>query len=1206
MIRRTVSLLFAASLLSLAVASTSASAAAPEWKLTVSSLPGSFIAGSAGNATEGPLYRLIATNKGTAPTAGSYSIKATLSEELTPVSAEISGEDKKGNPLSCEASGQTVTCTGTEALAPGEEAEATIPVDVAADAIGKHAGVAASVEGGAAATATEEANTGIGVPALSMTATPLPTHFAPGSTKNEIMLIVANVGGAATNGPVVVADTLPAGLTPTEARGRKGGGGFFPCEVSGQSVSCTNPDPISPGRALEMRIILSAASLPEGTVLPDQATASGGGAGLASADTTLTISSTPPPFDFLAGPTGFSAPLSGPEGGAATQAGSHPYQLTVNLGFPTYKPSGLLAAAGHLRDAFSDLPPGMVANPAATTVRCTEAELIEPTGSCPLASQIGTVTATTFVAAGPETTTSPLYNMVPAPGQASNFGFDALGVGVYVHIVGGVRSDGDYGLSGGSNDIDALAFHPIFGIRLDLWGDPSNPSHDSMRGGCAFVGTVCGVNVPTNDTAFLTAPVQCPGKPTTTVGRADTWEEPGDFKKATYQSADLEGNPVSVDGCNQLAFEPTIKARPTTNLADSPSGLDVLVHQPQNEEVGALSTAVMRDTTLTLPEGMAVNPSSADGLGACTQAQSHFHRNVASDCPDSSKVGTVEVSTPVLDHPLPGALYVATPFENPKGSLIAIYLSIDDPETGVVSNLAGKVSPDPSTGRLKTTFTENPQLPIEDIEVHLFTGSRAPLRTPSVCATHTSVAEMIPWSAPETPTARPVDSFAITAAPGGGSCPTGASSAPNSPSFSAGTIAPLAGAYSPFVLKVSREDASQPISGIEATLPPGLTGKLAGIATCSDAGLAQAKAREKPNQGAVERQSPSCPSSSEVGTVNVAAGAGPTPLHVEGHAYLAGPYKGAPLSLAIITPAVAGPFDLGAVLVRTALHVDPESAQIHALSDPLPTILEGIPLDIRSIDLRMARPEFTRNPTSCDPMAIDAKASTPFGALASLRSPFQVGGCPQLPFKPKLSLRLKGGTKRASHPKLIATLKAKPGEAGIAAASVQLPKSAFLDQAHIRTICTRVQYAADACPRGSIYGKASAISPLLDYPIEGNVYLRSSNHKLPDLLVALKGPDRQPIEIDLAGKTDSVKGALRNSFEAVPDAPVSSFRLELFGGKRGLVINSRNLCAHPYRATVEMIAHNGKAFDSTPVVGSDCKKGRKGHRGGGKHRGSGR
>jgi hypothetical protein len=398
-------------------------------------------------------------------------------------------------------------------------------------------------------------------------------------------------------------------------------------------------------------------------------------------------------------------------------------------------------------------------------------------------------------------------------------------------------------------------------------------------------------------------------------------------------------------------------------------------------------------------------------------------------------------------------------------------------------------------------------------------------------------------------------------------------------------------------LKLSRADGSQRLAGIEATLPPGLAAKFAGVGTCSEAQIAQAKAREKPNMGALEKASPSCPADSELGSVDVAAGAGPTPFHTQGTAYLAGPYKGAPLSMVIITPAVAGPFDLGAVVVRTALYVDPVSAQGKAVSDPLPQIIEGIPLDVRSIEVKLAREDFTLNPTSCDPMQVAASSLSALGQSTALSSPFQVGGCSSLPFKPKLSLKLKGGTKRTDHPKLIATLKAKPGEANVAKARVKLPPSAFLDQAHIRTVCTRVQFAASACPAGSIYGKAKVTTPIFDYPLAGNVYLRSSSHKLPDLVVDLRGPDYQPIAVELSGKTDSIKGALRNTFEAVPDAPFETARVELFGGKRGLVINSRNLCAHDYRAEVQLDGQNGKVFDSKPLVRTDCAKGRRRHRG---------
>jgi hypothetical protein len=399
-------------------------------------------------------------------------------------------------------------------------------------------------------------------------------------------------------------------------------------------------------------------------------------------------------------------------------------------------------------------------------------------------------------------------------------------------------------------------------------------------------------------------------------------------------------------------------------------------------------------------------------------------------------------------------------------------------------------------------------------------------------------------------------------------------------------------------LKLSREDGSQRISAIDTTLPEGLVGKLAGVSYCPESGIAQAMGRSHNGDGALEQQAPSCPKTSEVGTVDVAAGSGITPFHVQGHAYLAGPYKGAPLSLVTIAPAIAGPFDLGAVAVRVALQVDPETARIHAVSDPLPQILDGIPLDVRSIALELGRPQFTLNPTSCEPTAVSGSAISPLGGSAALSSPFQVGGCSALPFKPKLSLRLRGGTKRGGHPALTAIATAKPGEANIAKVSAALPHSEFLDQSHLNTVCTRVQFAAgsypgQACPAGSIYGTATAITPLLAEPLSGNVYLRSSSHKLPDVVVALHGQ----VDVVVDGRVDAVNGGLRNSFEAVPDAPVSKFVLKLRGGKKGIFENSTDICVGTHQATVLMDGQNGKVNDFKAPLKTKCGgKGRKGHR----------
>jgi hypothetical protein len=1064
-------------------------------------------------------------------------------------------------------------------------------------------------------------------PAWKLSLSSQPTNFFPGAEGTtalgpEYLLVAANVGGAPTSGTVTLTDTLPDGLVPLEARPFKINIplGAPTCEVTGQQVSCTTDKPIDPGRKLMVQIPVKV-ELSEGSA-PNEMQVEGGGAQSAAISTTTPIATIGLPFGFLSGAEGLTAPMSQEDGSPTTRAGSHPFSLVVDMAFPTKTPpDGLgLAGAGALRDVVVDLPRGQIVNPGATP-KCTETQLTEIGGGinkCPEGSQIGTVSAVTNIS-GPVSETSGLYNMVPPPGAPSSFAFNAANVGIFVHILGVVRSDGDYGLSGKSNDILALGASPIMGVRTSFWGDPASHSFDLMRGSCRNSGGVgkdeegntfpAPCEVDGTGEALLTAPAECAGEQTTTRARGDSWEEPGLLKEASYASADLGGTPTEISACNQLSFEPSIDVKPTTNLADSPSGLDFTLHQPTDVKLGNLAPAIMKDTTVVLPQGMTVNPSSADGQGACSQADAKVNTMQAATCPADSKLASVEVSTPLLpNHVLQGALYLAKPFQNPFGSLLAIYLTVDDPSTGTVSNLAGKVSADPVTGQLSTRFEENPQLPLEDVKLHFFTGPRASFRTPVSCDAdpnapgaqpYATTADITPWSAPETANAHPSDSFAIQASPNGGICPTSAAGAPNAPSFSAGTISPQAGAYSPFVLKIKREDATQPLAGIDTTLPPGLIGKLAGVSYCPEASIAQAQGRSRPNEGALEIANPSCPASSEVGEVDVAAGAGITPLHVTGHAYLAGPYKGAPLSLVIVTPAVAGPFDLGTTVVRTALYLDPETAQIHAVSDPLPQILQGIPLDVRSVAVTMGRPDFTLNPTSCDPMQIKGNVTSALGQSAALSSPFQVGGCNALGFKPKLAIRLKGQTKRTGHPALTAVASFRAGDANTRLAQVTLPKSEFLDQAHIGTVCTRVQFAANQCPAAAVYGEAQATTPLLDKPLSGPVFLRSSSHELPDLVVALHGQ----VDVVLAGRIDSVNGGIRTTFEAAPDAPVSKFTLKMRGGKKGLLINSANLCKlkpAQTKATVKMEGQNGKVNDFQPVVKSSCgkakrKKGRRGH-----------
>ena len=996
------------------------------------------------------------------------------------------------------------------------------------------------------------------------------------------------MGGEPTSGEITVEDIAPNGVTAEEVK-------FF-APIFGNMLNvaefglcpsateCSFPGPLAefgitslnPGERLVMDVLVRVPANVEGT-LEDVGRVSGGGAEeAAEAIVTNTASADPTP-----GILHFESSITNASGEPYTQAGGHPYEFSTDFHFETYStitsPGGEWNERGAApfhdpKNIVADLPPGLVVNPG-NAPHCSLADYF--TQECEYNKvSVGDAILQIFGQSSGGFH-APIVNLDPVGAYPGELGVPVFGIPIIV-ITTGIRTGPGYGIAATSLGAQV----DLNRTRLNLWGIPADEGHNSLRG-------LEGGPPESLPAPFVTMPGDCSGNPLTVGGRYDTWDIPGQYVEA---SAELP----PVDGCNALAFNPSVEAHPTTNLADAPSGFQFNLQVPQNEEPEEVSSGELKEALVRLPAGLSVNTAAAGGLGSCSEAQIGLRSEAPAQCPDASKLGSAKVESSLLNGPLSGPIYLATPHQNPSGSLLAAYVVVEG--EGVRIKLPGFFETDPVTGQITARFTENPQLPFEDLKLDIFGGARGALRTPATCGSYETTTSLTPFSAPESgPPATPASSFETSAAENGGPCPSSAGQEPNAPRFIAGSETPQAGIYSPFSLKLVRQDGEQEIKGLDTTLPEGLVGKLAGIPYCPDAAIAAASNKT----GTEEQASPSCPASSEVGTVEVGAGAGPTPLNVPGHVYLSGPYKGAPISLTIITPAVAGPFDLGTVVVRAALYVNPETTQIHAVSDPIPTILEGIPLDVRSVTLKLNRSQFTLNPTSCEPFSITGSALSVLNSSAPLSQRFQVGGCKALAFKPKLSLALKGGYKRRGHPALTAVVKMPSGGANIASTQVVLPPTEILDNAHIQSPCTRVQFAANACPPGSVLGSARAETPLLDQPLEGPVYLMTGfGHKLPDLVVDLNGQ----IHVVLDGVVGNSKaGGLRTSFEAVPDAPVSKFVLKLQGAHRGLVQNSVNLCKAPQRASAVFTGQNAKSAELNPALKVSCGKGAKKH---GKHHGA--
>jgi hypothetical protein len=932
-------------------------------------------------------------------------------------------------------------------------------------------------------------------------------------------------------------------------------------------------------------------------------------------------------FGFLAGTEGFAVKAKADGGSPAARAGEHPYQLDFHVGLRQggafEDQPGAPFADGDVRDLRIEMPPGLIVNPSILQ-KCTLDQFHTPRSSpfekpslsgesCPDTSQVGTVEVKTSLGGG-TTRRFGLFNLQPAPGVAAQLGFAPFGIPVALD--GGLRpnSDGSYVLTLEASSIPQGL--DLFGIDISLWGIPWNVSHNDERGDClneaepASPWAKCSVGEPVvfPPQAYVTLPPACSG-PLFFRATASSWQQPAEVStSAINRTSDGAEAPME---CKGLTFEPKPLGQLNDTKASSPSGYNFRLTEDLTNLTDPKQRAKppVKKAVVSLPPGVSVNPSVGAGLSTCSPAQyageSAFSRQ-GDNCPNASKLGDFEVVSPLFEGRFDGAIYLAKAYDNPFGTLVAVYLVARLPERGVIVKLAGRIDPDPDTGNLVATFDGLPQLPYTDLDLTFRTGQRAFLVTPPACGAATSRIDAYPWalafSGAGEATAAPTSPYTvntstqITSGIGGGPCPSG--TPPFAPAVVAGGVNSNVNSYTPYFVHISRQDIEQEITSYSLVLPEGITGKLAGIPFCSDAAIEAARHKS----GVAEEQSPSCPAASEVGHVETGYGVGSSLTYTTGHIYLTGPYNGQPLSLVVINPATVGPFDVGVVVIRSAFSVNERTAQLQidrSASDRIPHILSGIPLHLRDIRIYMDRFQFTHNPSSCAPgelISTITGAGTDFVSEADDSSStskrhFQLLNCRTLGFKPKLGIRLKGPTRRGAYPELRATFQSRgQGDTNLKEIKVALPRSEFLAQNHIKGICTKVQFAREDCPANSAYGKAIAHTPLFDEPLTGNVYLRSSNTKLPDLVASLRAGE---IRIVLEGKIGPTRqGGISAFFRGLPDQPVDRFTMILNGGRRGLLQNSADICKAPPEATVEALGQTNLGSRFTTVLRGKCKKGK--------------
>jgi hypothetical protein len=859
-----------------------------------------------------------------------------------------------------------------------------------------------------------------------------------------------------------------------------------------------------------------------------------------------------------------------------SRAGMHP-DLETNM---TIQDAGNPET---VRNAVVNLPEGMFGNPNAVP-KCSSADFA--LFRCAPISQSGFITVRgNYEGIGDNLMgTAPLYVLESrSETETTRFGFIVPGIDVPISIPVSLRTSTDYGVRLTVSEVTQQI--PLAGLNMVVWGFPAKPEHDSSRFAIGEPGkpSNCPSSFETECTGSHPAPVPvkpltsnpsvCTGQPLVVNLDVSTYQDPGHLAHAE------DSYPATTE-CEQQTFRPVFNVDVTNHSADSPSGLEIQLKAPQPLGFSA-SPSQIRSASLLLPEGLTINPDAADGQGACTEAEANLHAEAPAECPDLSKIGNFDIESPALDGPLKGSLYFGEPTPGDQYRVFMIASGF-----GIEAKIVASVRPDPRTGRLTMSVTDLPQVPFESFNLHAFASDRALAATPTQCGVYQADSNFIPWNSQLAPqTSQPF--ISIESGPHAAACP--GVSRRFKPTLVAGMSNPVAGNFSNFTLRLDREDGDQFLGDLNFTLPPGLSGYLRGLSYCPEGAIATAAG----HLGRAELATPSCPASSQIGTSNVAAGPGSHPFHAVGKMYLAGPFKGAPLSLVAITPALAGPYDYGTVVVRVALHVDPLTAQVRAVSDAVPSIIGGVPIRMRSIQVSVDKPNFMVNPTNCDQHSIDSQGIGDQGTVADFSSNFHAVNCYSLGFKPKMTVREVGrkATKRSSNPQLQFDLTTRPGDANVKSLSVTLSSAVAIDQRHLGNICSEKELAEKNCAGRTPIGMATTTTPLLDQPLSGPVFAVSGGGGLPRIAFILDG------QVDLLPRaetktiTRSGAGELQTTVPVIPDAPIGHFKLTVFGGKTGYLVNTRSLCGKTPIAKVDYSGQNGKSYSQKVKIKAACGKG---------------